>query len=203
MRLRLLHNSNTVIWKKQRSVLQRKTFLVLQHLVQRAPKAVSRQELILKVWQGNHWTGEKGLNHAIWTIRSVLGDNPKDPRLIETIPRYGYRWLHKSSNIFRWGVYAAALTLSLVALYGAVHQQTSELPRGLNAYLANNQVFVDLAGGCRRIIKTTNLIQLGQPILSEDGYSVAVPAMDTEGCRLLTLDLHSGEKTRFDQCPIT
>ncbi|MGH9381435.1 MAG: winged helix-turn-helix domain-containing tetratricopeptide repeat protein [Thermoanaerobaculia bacterium] len=53
---------------------------------------VSRDELLHEVWGGRAVT-DHVLTRAVGQLRSALGDDPHDPRVIETIARRGYRLL--------------------------------------------------------------------------------------------------------------
>lgn len=50
----------------------------------------SKEFLIGRVWS-NVVVGDASLTVLVVELRKVLGDNPKSPRFIETIPRRGYR----------------------------------------------------------------------------------------------------------------
>jgi len=71
--------------------LQPKFIEVLSYLALRAPKVVTRSELIDAIWEGNQYVGEKALTNAVWNLRKVIDDDgtPK----IETIRKTGYRLL--------------------------------------------------------------------------------------------------------------
>ncbi len=64
---------------------------VLVVLVQR-PGVISRQELFDTVWPDTLVVDES-LTRAISSLRKLLKDDPKRPRIIETIPKKGYRIL--------------------------------------------------------------------------------------------------------------
>lgn len=53
---------------------------------------VSREELFSAVWPGVT-VGEDTLTRAIFKLRRALGDDPKAPQFIETVPKRGYRLL--------------------------------------------------------------------------------------------------------------
>jgi Tol biopolymer transport system component/DNA-binding winged helix-turn-helix (wHTH) protein len=57
-----------------------------------APGVVSRQELFDTVWPGTYVVDES-LTRAISSLRKLFDDDPKDPKIIETIPKKGYRLL--------------------------------------------------------------------------------------------------------------
>lgn len=63
---------------------------VLCELAGSAPEPVSRSCLIESVWtQAN--VGDEALTHVISALRKALGDDPRRPRYIQTIPKGGYR----------------------------------------------------------------------------------------------------------------
>ena len=63
---------------------------VLMLLVTHAGQVVTREEFIKSVWGGTFVTDEV-LSRCVYRIRQALGDNPKQPRFIETVPKRGYR----------------------------------------------------------------------------------------------------------------
>ena len=74
--------------------LQPQPAKVLTILVSRAGQVVTRQELTEQVWGSDTYVDfEHGLNYAIQQIRSVLEDDPKGPRFLETVPKRGYRFI--------------------------------------------------------------------------------------------------------------
>ncbi|HEV7351535.1 MAG TPA: transcriptional regulator [Brevundimonas sp.] len=65
---------------------------VLVLLVREGGRLVSRERLLDEVWRGVPVTDE-ALSQAIRTLRRELGDEAARPRLIETAPRHGYRFI--------------------------------------------------------------------------------------------------------------
>lgn len=59
-------------------------------LAEHAGKVVSIDELITNVWAGVN-VSQDSVYQAITALRRVLGDDPKQPAYIETVPRLGYR----------------------------------------------------------------------------------------------------------------
>lgn len=79
--------------------LQPQPAKVLAILASHAGKMVTRQELTEQVWGSETYVDfEHGLNYAIQQIRSVLGDDPKSPQFLETIPKKGYRFIADVSS---------------------------------------------------------------------------------------------------------
>ncbi len=65
---------------------------VLTYLAARAGRVVSRKELHDAIW-GDTVVVEQTLTRVIWELRKVLGDDHREPRIIETIRKGGYRMI--------------------------------------------------------------------------------------------------------------
>ena len=72
--------------------LRPKTQALLEILVAEAPAVLARDELMDRVWGQEH-LGETSLAQAISELRRALGDDPRQPRIIETLHRRGYRFI--------------------------------------------------------------------------------------------------------------
>ena len=70
--------------------LEPKVMQVLVCLAEHPSKLSSKDRLLRSVWPGTFVT-EDVLTRAISELRRALGDDPKHPRFIETIPKGGYR----------------------------------------------------------------------------------------------------------------
>jgi TolB-like protein/DNA-binding winged helix-turn-helix (wHTH) protein/tetratricopeptide (TPR) repeat protein len=70
--------------------LEAKAIQVLVTLARRPGEVVSRREILDEVWQERPASDEV-LSRCISVLRSSLGDDPKDPQYIQTVPRVGYR----------------------------------------------------------------------------------------------------------------
>lgn len=67
---------------------------VLQALLDRHGELVTREDLREKIWPTETFVEfDDGLNTAVQKIRQALGDDARNPRFIETIPRRGYRFI--------------------------------------------------------------------------------------------------------------
>jgi DNA-binding winged helix-turn-helix (wHTH) protein len=64
----------------------------LQYLVDRAGSLVMQAELLEALWPDTFVQPEVLKTH-IGGIRNALGDDPKHPKFIETLPRRGYRFI--------------------------------------------------------------------------------------------------------------
>lgn len=72
--------------------LEPKVMGVLNHLAAHAGEVVSRDDLLDAVWPDVIVT-ENVLSRCVSELRRALGDDPRNPTLIETIPKAGYRLL--------------------------------------------------------------------------------------------------------------
>lgn len=72
--------------------LNSRYFDALALLVRNAGKLVTKDEFLDQVWRGVPVTDE-ALTQCIKTLRRTLGDDAAAPRLIETVPKHGYRFV--------------------------------------------------------------------------------------------------------------
>ncbi len=70
-----------------------KVFDLLVHLVERRGSLVSKQELMEAVWAGV-FVEEATLARAISDLRKLLRDGEEGTKYIETVPKFGYRFVH-------------------------------------------------------------------------------------------------------------
>ncbi|MGI9234851.1 MAG: winged helix-turn-helix domain-containing protein [Woeseiaceae bacterium] len=203
------------------AMLQERSWQVLTLLLARSPDVVSRREIVDAVWSGNSRTGEKGLNQAMWAIRAALGDDPRAPEFIRTIPRLGYQWVGcklpgdasratAASGLIRAIAGIGAVAVAVVAatymsrstsVSGA--ESASESPKmvATKAYLVDRDIHVEFAGGCLGILKNAGYADIGAPVLSSDGTEVAVTVREAGSCRLVTIGVADGERRDFENCP--
>ena len=71
-----------------------KGFRALLFLLHNPQKLISKEELLNSVW-GDAAVTEGSLTRCIWLLRSVLGDDIRSPRYIETVATVGYRFIGK------------------------------------------------------------------------------------------------------------
>ena len=70
--------------------LEPKALQVLLCLARRRGEVVAKEEIFREVW-GDAFVGDQVLTNAIWELRRALGDDARGQRLIQTVPRRGYR----------------------------------------------------------------------------------------------------------------
>jgi DNA-binding winged helix-turn-helix (wHTH) protein/tetratricopeptide (TPR) repeat protein len=81
---RLSHDGNAV-------PLTPKAFAVLCALARQPGKLVTKGDLLDAVW-GHRHVSESVLKTVVSELRTAMGDDAKQPRFIETVPRRGYRF---------------------------------------------------------------------------------------------------------------
>ncbi len=78
-------------------LLPPRVLAVLESLLKRPGKVVVKDVLFGSAWHGA-FVGDASLTYAISKLREALGDDPRRPKYIQTIPRRGYRLIAKVSH---------------------------------------------------------------------------------------------------------
>ncbi|MCH8889487.1 MAG: AAA family ATPase, partial [Myxococcales bacterium] len=69
-----------------------KPFDLLLYLIQHAQRTISKAELIREVWQAEA-VSDSSIPTCITAVRRALGDDPDNPRFIQTVRGRGYRFI--------------------------------------------------------------------------------------------------------------
>src|SRR4029077_10327359 len=72
--------------------LRPQAFKLLVVLVENAPRLLSQEELLDRVWGVEHLS-PASVKQAVSEVRQALGDDPARPAVIETVSRRGYRFI--------------------------------------------------------------------------------------------------------------
>ena len=74
--------------------LQEQPLRVLAVLVERPGEIITREELQERVWGKETFVDfEQSLNKAVNRLREALNDEAGQPKYVETVPRWGYRFI--------------------------------------------------------------------------------------------------------------
>src|SRR5215470_6297720 len=74
--------------------LQEQPLQVLQMLLEEPGRVTTREELRHRIWPADTFVDfDHGINNAIKRLREALGDSAEHPRLVETLPKRGYRFI--------------------------------------------------------------------------------------------------------------
>lgn len=81
------------VWREGNEIrLSRKEFDLLHALIRRPGEIVTRDQLMLEVWQTTFWTSAKTIDVHLGWLRRKLGDDTRKPTLITTIRGRGLRF---------------------------------------------------------------------------------------------------------------
>jgi DNA-binding winged helix-turn-helix (wHTH) protein len=81
-----------MLWRHQQPVpLRPKTWAVLRYLAERPGLLVSKSELETAVW--GQAVSDDALTRTVAELRRILGDDPRTPRIIQTVHRRGFRFI--------------------------------------------------------------------------------------------------------------
>ena len=90
-----LNVAEETLWRNDEKInINRRTFQVLKLLIERAGEIVSKQDFFEMVWT-DAFVEDNVLTVTMTALRKALGDDPKQPRFIENLPRKGYRFIDK------------------------------------------------------------------------------------------------------------
>ncbi|HWF67856.1 MAG TPA: winged helix-turn-helix domain-containing protein, partial [Acidobacteriaceae bacterium] len=69
-------------------------FCILSILLEKPGEVITREEMRQRLWSSDTFVDfEHGLNSAIKKLRAALGDSAENSRYVETVPRFGYRFI--------------------------------------------------------------------------------------------------------------
>lgn len=70
-----------------------KAFALLEYLMTHPEELISRDRLLDVVWGWDYPAGIRAVDTRVAELRKALGDDPSQPRYIETLPGQGYRFI--------------------------------------------------------------------------------------------------------------
>ena len=97
-----LDTTNQCLWRRrdsgddERILLRPKSYAVLRYLVERAGRLVTEDELLDAVWP-EVCVEPQAVKSSVFDVRRALGDSPKKPVFIETLPKRGLPF-HRSGR---------------------------------------------------------------------------------------------------------
>lgn len=120
--LRIDPQRRRVMRRRQVIALPSLSFNTLMALVEAAPEPLSAEALIERAWQGAV-VGDDAVIQRIRLLRQALGDDPREPRYIDTVRNEGYRLVPPvrrglpgtSARVWRWGAMATAVFILAAA----------------------------------------------------------------------------------------
>ena len=142
-------SQNTISIHGNTTRLEPKMVEVLVCLAENPGETVSKEQLIRKVW-GDTFVTDDVLIRSISELRKALEDDPKAPRVIETIPKKGYRLLEKVERaepvqLSRQEIEDLKIPIAYGLRSGHVSRANITLPFGVRARLTVEQDAARLA----------------------------------------------------------
>lgn len=77
--------------------LEPRVTALLTYLAEADGRVVTKEELIREVWRTH--VVDEAVHRAVSLLRSALGDDPRAPKLVETVPGKGYRLLTAATSV--------------------------------------------------------------------------------------------------------
>ena len=74
-----------------------KAFTLLAALIERRPKAIAKDELHALLWPDT-FVSDANLPNLVAELREILGDDAHEPRVIRTVPRFGYAFRAEAAS---------------------------------------------------------------------------------------------------------
>src|SRR5262249_38733096 len=88
-----LDEANAYLLRGGRPVTLAPTPFALLCTLARQPETLMTKDALLDAIWGHQWVSESVVKTAISDLRAALGDDPREPRFIETVSRRGYRFI--------------------------------------------------------------------------------------------------------------
>ena len=121
--------------------LRQQSFHVLLFLLARRFELVHKEELVGSFWHDAAVT-DNALVQCIADIRRALGDDPRNPRFIKTVPRVGYRFVAKVDEVWPERSVADPEGLPSAALTDTAGAEDEGVPGGPPAGLSSGASIV-------------------------------------------------------------
>src|SRR6266851_1462637 len=152
--------------------LQEQPFQILAALLERPGQLVTRDELTKRLWPSDTFVDfEHSLNKAVNRLREALDDSAEHPRLVETLPRRGYRWI---GPVIRNGNDNVASEIRLV-VPGAEHSSGMWTPSAESG--RSRRLWLAIPAGCLIIALAAGFFFLhsrrAHPLTEKDSIIVA------------------------------
>lgn len=127
--------TNQIAREGQTVKLEARTMRLLLCLAEHAGETVGTDELMDRVWSGTIVT-QDSIYQAVTSLRRLLGDDPKKPTYIATVPRRGYRMVAKVLAQAESSTVAVAAPPALVGALHRARYRKASLLLGVGALVA-------------------------------------------------------------------
>lgn len=170
---------------------------LLVYLADHCGRTVSKKELVENVWDNIH-VSDDALTHAIFELRKILNDNAKDPKIIATVPKKGYRLIAPVLKEHHYKPLPKVIVLPFQG--GSISGQAYESITGivyqaLVAELVKSEAVKVVSGFCFASLyaKKESLVEVAHElnisvfmegsvfVLSEEALWISINIVDAEG----------------------
>ena len=79
-------------------------FRLLQFLVNNPGMVLSHDRLLREIWKSDRVTDIENVRYQIHALRKNIEEDPKNPRLVETVTGFGYRYNRPDSPTYRYNL---------------------------------------------------------------------------------------------------
>jgi TolB-like protein/DNA-binding winged helix-turn-helix (wHTH) protein/Tfp pilus assembly protein PilF len=166
----------TILSGEETTRIEPRVMDVLMLLVSRAGHVITREEFISAVWGGS-FVSDEVLSRCIYRLRQALGDNPKKPMFIETVPKRGYRLIAPVGKTFTGQELVSEITSVPAASSRAQQSVASSVQQNL---LMRKRFLwiVSLIGICLVMVfyvyQMVDSQQQSDPVVAKDSNTIAV-----------------------------
>jgi Tol biopolymer transport system component/DNA-binding winged helix-turn-helix (wHTH) protein len=189
-------NSNELVIAREVVRIKPRLMDVLLRLAASPGQVVTREALIADAWP-RRMVNDEVLSRAIADLRSVLNDDPREARYIETLPKVGYRLVapigapapmaarpaRKPQRLI--AALAIVLALAAIAVGGFMSQRDVSTADGVAALTRQ-------LAGAEPFSSGVELEVL--PRFSPDGRRVAFAAVDENAAHIVVREVHSAQR---------
>lgn len=124
------------LWEEDKIIpMQPKQAEVLALLIENHESLISRDTIKSAVWGSTVVEFDQSINFCIKGIRQILGDDPKAPTFIQTVPRRGYKFIASVENLVIKKLDTSKRSSSIHSL---VQSKQSKLASSLRYILASS-----------------------------------------------------------------
>jgi len=92
-KMTLDRESHRVFLEEAELALTPKAVMLLEYMMTHPDELVSRERLLDAVWGWDYPVGTRAVDTRVAELRRALGEDPAQPRYIETLPGQGYRFV--------------------------------------------------------------------------------------------------------------
>ncbi len=92
--LQVNERAKVVLYRGRELHLSRKEYLLLSLLASEPGRVFSKQEIIARLWPTSRRAAATDVQQYVCLLRKKIEQDPSNPRLIKTVPAFGYKFVH-------------------------------------------------------------------------------------------------------------